>query len=160
MFLSRKPILAAVLILAAGGGPAALSATSASASTGTPAKARGSGSLTLAGPGGHSRTRRGAASCRIVRGHYLATITSPRARHRMVARLVVAKYSGPGSYTASARLVRFHGRGFRGHVLRDVPVTITTTGGSMRYTKALGGKRGRARTGKTMSASATWTCAA
>ena len=160
MFSTRKPVVLAALALAAGAGPAAVLATSASASTGAPAKAKGSGSLTLVGRSGHSRTRTGVVSCRIARGHYLATTVSRRPRHRMVARLVIAKYSGPGSYTASVRLVRFHAGAFRGHLLRDVPVTITSTGGSFHYARTLGGKPGRARAGKTISATGSWTCAA
>jgi hypothetical protein len=160
MSLITKPaLLAACAALAAGGGSAAVLATSAGASPVTPAGgAAGTGTVTLTGPAGHSHTRTGAVTCKTVNGRYVLRNVD-RFRHgRRVLRLVVPHYTGPGAYTGRVMILRRHGAAFRGRDLRRVPVNITSTGGSFTYTKTLTGKRHHALAGKTVSVKASWTC--
>jgi hypothetical protein len=165
MSIARKPAaLAACLALAAGGGGAAVLTASAGAST-VPSSAttahkshadvhKGTGSFTVTGPKGKTRTRNDVKlSCRVVKGRYV--VSSGGKRHRL--RLIVKDYKGAGSYTATALVTRHTSSGTSRHHYK-VPVTLTATGGSATYSRTLSGKRDAALKGKTISASASWTC--
>lgn len=164
MSLSRKRALGAALAAAVGVAPVALLVSSASASTPrsvhTHAHANGSGTITLVGPQGKSHTRSGAVSCRVVHGRYVVRTVGGRAGRGMRARLVIGRYAGPGTYTGRVRITQTRGARFHGRILRDVPVTVTSTGGSFKYSKTLSGKHNAALAGKTVSVSASWTCSA
>lgn len=162
MFESRRRVLAAAVAVAAVGvAPAALLAGSASASTPRRTGANGTGTVTLVGPAGHSHTMSGAVSCRVVGSRYVVSTGGGRRRgHGLRVRLVIPKYTGAGSYTGRLRIVHVRRARFRGRVLRDVPVTVTSTGGSFKYSRTLTGKHHKALAGKTISVSGSWTCAA
>ena len=163
---SRRWALGAAAAVAVGVAPAALLVSSASASTPRSvhahahAHANGSGTITLVGPQGKSHTRTGAVSCRVVHGRYIVRTAGGRPGRGMRVRLVIGKYTGPGTYTGRVRVTQMHGARFHGRILRDVPVTVTSTGGSFKYSKTLSGKHNAALAGKTVSVSASWTCAA
>jgi hypothetical protein len=146
--------------VAVGVAPVALLVSSASASTPRSPHANGTGTMTLVGAAGKSHTRSGAVSCRVVNGRYVVRMLAGRRRHGMRVRLVIGKYTGAGSYTGRVRVTHMRGARFRGRVLRDVPVTVTSTGGSFKYAKTLSGKHNPALAGKTVSVTGSWTCTA
>ena len=166
MSLSRRRALGAALAVAVGVAPVALLVSSASASTPRSmhahahTHANGSGTITLVGPQGKSHTRSGAVSCRVAHGRYVVRTVGGRPGRGMRLRLVVGRYAGPGTYTGRVRITQTRGARFHGRILRDVPVTITSTGGSFKYSKTLSGKHNQALAGKTVSVSASWTCSA
>ncbi len=160
---SRRWALGAAAAVAVGVAPAALLVSSASASTPRSphahSRANGSGTITLVGPNGKSHTRSGAVSCRVVNGRYVVRTAGGRPGRGLRVRLVIGKYTGAGTYSGRVRVTQMHGARFRGRVLRAVPVTVTSTGGSFKYAKTLSGKHNAALAGKTVSVSASWTCA-
>jgi len=161
MSITRKPaVIATCAALAAAGGGAATIASSAGASTVGSGAASGTGTIVVTGPAGKTHTRTGAVTCKAVGGRYVVRAVSRRAHVRRVLRLIVRRYTGPGSYTGIAVLVHRHGGAFRGRVLKSVPVTITSTGGSFSYSRTLSGRRHPALKGKTIGVKASWTCSA
>lgn len=163
MSFSPKPaLIAACLALAAGGGGAALLATTAGASTVTTTSTStstgtGTATVSVTGPAGKTHTRTLAVSCTTAKGRYVVRSVTKHGRRSLRLRLAVRDYSGAGSYTGTAMITRRSANGFSRHHFK-VPVTLTSTGGSVSVTKTLSGKRNPANAGKTISATAHWTC--
>lgn len=160
---TKPALLVACAALAAGGGTAAVLATTAGASTvSTPSPAlstgTGTGTVAVTGPAGKTHSRTGTVSCKTVNGRYVVANVTRLAHGRRVLRVIVPHYTGPGAYTGRVVLLRRHGGAFRGRDLRRVPVTITSTGGSFTYAKTLSGKRHHALAGKTVRVQASWSC--
>ncbi|MGC9221054.1 MAG: hypothetical protein ACP5H2_06840 [Solirubrobacteraceae bacterium] len=160
MSLSHRRALGAAAALAVGVAPVALLVSSASASTPRSAHANGNGTITLVGPNSKSHTKAGAVSCRVVNGRYVMRTVGGRPGQGMRIRLVIGNYTGAGAYTGRVRVTQVHGARFHGRILRGVPVTVTSSGGSVQYSKTLSGKHNQALAGKTVSVSASWTCSA
>jgi hypothetical protein len=147
---SRPATVAACLTLAAGGAGALGNAANAAASP----VHRGTGSFTVTGPKGRTRSRSDVKlTCRAVDGRYV--VSAGGMHHRV--RLVVKDYTGAGAYTATVVISRHSATGSSRHRYA-VPVTLTATGGSATYSRTLTGKHHAALKGKTISASASWTC--
>lgn len=167
MSLSPRPAaVAACLALAAGGGGAAVLATSAGASTvAHPATSAshvsgqsGTGSVTITGPKGKTHTRTVPVSCKVVKGHYVMVAGKTHAKRGSDLRLTVKDYSGAGDASASVLVIRHSHGSFSGHRYAKVPVTLTGDGGSFTFSKTLSGKKDSALKGKTIGVSASWTC--
>ena len=160
MLKTKGGRLAAVGLFAAvaAGGTASLAAAtsgSGSALTGT-----GTVMVKVTRPNGQSRTRpQRHVSCRVSGGDYVLRFVRARgvAPRRGSASLTVGGYHGPGSYTGTLRVV------VRGPFLRlsktvQLPVTLNSNGGEATMTRTLRGKVHPALKGKTISATASWTC--
>ena len=147
---------AGVLAAVAAGGAASIAAAT-SGSGGSPS---GSGTVTVkvTRPDGTTRTRpRHQVACSVKGGDYMLRFERGRARRHNVATLAVSGYHGPGSYQGTLRVIA------RGPFLRlsrtiHLPVTITDSGGQATVSRTLPGKIHPTLKGKTVSATASWTC--
>jgi hypothetical protein len=146
----------AVSIAAASSGPGNTTAGSgASASTGT-------GTVTLSVTGLRGKTHTGRTRpvrCSLAGGRYTLVVGARRAARRARVTLIVPSYHGAGSYTGTLAL--------RARVLLtrlqrtlSVPVTLTSTGGTVTITRTLPGTVHPKLRGKTVSATASWSCTA
>lgn len=161
--ITRGRLAAAGLLAAlAAGGTASVAAATGGSSGSTPA---GSGSVTVkvTRPNGTTHTRpQRLVVCSTTGGTYVLRFgrrVGAAGRHRAFgsASLMVSGYHGPGSYTGTLRVV------VRGPFLRlyktiKLPVTLTSSGGQATFSRTLPGTAHPALKGKTVSASATWTC--
>jgi hypothetical protein len=160
MSITRRPALiaACVALLAGGGGAAALAATAGASTAGT-GSPTGTATVSVTGPAGKTHTRTPKVSCAV--SGELYTVTShkqgKRDRRSETTTLTVADYSGPGSYDATVVITRRTPSSFRERHF-TIPVMLTSDGGSVSYSKTFSGKRHKALAGKTVSASANWTC--
>ncbi len=153
----RTTAVTATALLLGGGGAAALASTGGTTAPRSSGADTGAVQLTVTAPSGQTVTRPArAVSCKVKDGTY---VLRGGAGHRAGARLTVASYTGPGSYTATLRLVA---RTLLGRMSKtvQVPVTLTSTGGTATVTRTLSGKRDAALKGKTMTVTANWTCTA
>jgi hypothetical protein len=146
----------AVSIAAASSGPGnTTTGSGASASTGT-----GTVTLSVTGPRGKTHTgRTRPVRCRVAGGRYMLVVGARRAARRARVTLIVPSYHGAGSYTGTLAL--------RARVLLTrlqrtltVPVTLTSTGGTATLTRTLPGTVHPKLRGKTVSATASWSCTA
>jgi hypothetical protein len=146
----------AVSIAAASSGPGSgTTGSGASASAGT-----GTVTLSVTGPLGKTHTgRTRPVRCSVAGGRYVLVVGARRVARRARVTLVVPSYHGAGSYTGTLRL--------RARVLLTrlqrtltVPVTLTSTGGTVTVTRTLPGTVHPKLRGKTISATASWSCTA
>lgn len=155
-FRKHKALTGMVALLAAGGGA---SVALASGSSGTAAPGSGSLVVTVTGPNGQTHVRPvRSIRCSVVGGTYV--LRAARAgRARLVSeRLMVPGYAGAGSYTARLDVV-VRGPFTRLRGERQVPVTLSGTGGSLTVTRTLPGRVYAQLAGKTVTLTANWTCA-
>jgi len=146
----------AVSIAAASSGPGnTTTGSGASASTGT-----GTVTLSVTGPRGKTHTgRTRPVRCSVAGGRYTLVVGARRVARRARVTLIVPSYHGAGSYTGTLAL--------RARVLLTrlqrtltVPVTLTSTGGTVTVTRTLPGTVHPKLRGKTVSATASWSCTA
>jgi len=152
----------AVAAVAAGGTASIAAATSGG--SGSTSSGTGTVTVKVTGPNGKTRTRpQRTVACSTTGGNYVLrfarrTNALARGRGRFAgASLTVSDYHGPGSYTGTLRVVA------RGPFLRlyktiKLPVSLTSTGGQATLTRTLPGTVHPALKGKTISATANWTC--
>jgi hypothetical protein len=147
---------AAVAVLGAGGAVSIASASSGSSSTAN--ATTGSLTVTVTGPRGKTHTRpTRQVRCAITNGDYVLTIGGRHRLRRGRATLSVPSYNGAGSYTGSLTIrVRALFTSLSKTV--SVPVTMTSSGGSVTVSRTLPGKIHPSLRGKTVSATAAWTC--
>jgi hypothetical protein len=173
MKLGKPALIAATAGLVLGGGSAAAIAATGNGSSTSAAKSakaptievpvtgtRGTGSLTVTGPKGKTRALKNVhVACAATGGTYVVREDVTRGRSVRGITLVVPGYRGAGSYNATAVMHRQAGKQGAGKALQ-VPVTLTSDGGSATVTKTLSGKKDSSLKGKTVKLSASWTCTA
>jgi hypothetical protein len=145
---------AAVLALAGATTGTALAATSASG---------GSVKVTLTSPRAYEGPARAAnITCTQTRGVYVVRFarTARRGAAVVTGALTIADYSGPGSYTGRLTVGRTSPRGSAQATPKVVPVSITDTGGEAAFSRTLTGARHPRLTGKVVTGTVDWTCAA
>jgi hypothetical protein len=158
---SRKWLAVGTLTtaLAAGGAVSIATASSGSSSaTGNAATGTGTIALKVTGPKGHTHTgRTRSVRCTVKNGQYVLGIGGRRRAGRSRVTLIVPSYHGAGGYTGQLKL---RARVLVAQLQRtlSVPVTLTSDGGSMTVTRTLTGRVHPQLNGKTVSASASWTC--
>jgi hypothetical protein len=144
---------AAVAVLGAGG---AVSIASASGGSTPGSTATGTLTVTVTRPNGTTHTRPARqVRCAVTNGAYVLYIGGRHGRGHV--KLTVSSYNGAGSYTGSLT-VRVHALFTSLSKTISVPVTITSSGGSATKSWTLSGKRHPSLRGKTVSATASWTC--
>lgn len=72
--------------------------------------------------------------------------------------LRIPVYTGPGDYIASVAMTVRGSAGSGAGTLRSVPVTITETGGTAKFSRALSGARAPKLAGKVFAGTVQWTC--
>jgi len=157
---SRRALLAtgaAVAAVAAGGAVSIASASSGSTPSTTGGNA-GTLRVTVTRPDGQTRTRPArSVRCTVAGGDYVLRAGRALAGRRAAATLTVPGYHGAGSYTGSLHvIVRTLFMRFDRTV--SLPVTLTDTGGSVTVSRTLPGTFHPQLKGKTVSATAVWTC--
>jgi hypothetical protein len=152
--LGAAGLLAAVVA----GGTASIAAATGGSGSGATTAGSGTVSVTVTRPNGQTRTRpTRPVTCSTTGGDYVLRFGKVAGRRRGSATITVSGYHGSGSYTGKLRV------SVRGPLLRlyktvELPVTLTSTGGHATMTRTLPGTVHPALKGKTVSATADWTC--
>ncbi len=164
---SKGALLASVLAVAVAGGGASIAAaaggSSGSAGSGaTTAGSAGTGTatVTVTRPDAKTHTRPAReVRCTLLGGAYVLRSVGHRGRRVGAETLTVPGYHGAGSYTGTVNVV-LHGPFLQLHATREVPVTMTDSGGSVTVSRTLPGRLHPQLRGKTVSETVAWTCTA
>jgi hypothetical protein len=162
--ITRGRLAAAGLLAAVAAGGTASIAAATSGGSGSTTTGMGTVAVKVTRPNGKTRTRpQHPVGCSTNGGNYVLRFARranapTRKRGRAAGTtLTVSGYHGPGSYTGTLRVV------VRGPFLRlsrtiKLPVTLTSSGGQATLTRTLPGTVHPSLKGKTVSATASWTC--
>ncbi|MGO9974679.1 MAG: hypothetical protein ACLP01_18100 [Solirubrobacteraceae bacterium] len=162
---SKVALLASVLAVAGGGASIAAAAGGSSGSAGPGATtagsaATGTATVTVTRPDGKTHTRPAReVRCTLLNGAYVLRGVSHRGRRVGAETLTVPGYHEAGSYTGTVNAV-LHGPFLQLHATRQVPVTMTDSGGSVTVSRTLPGRLHPRLRGKTVSETVAWTCTA
>jgi hypothetical protein len=152
--LAAAGLLAAVVA----GGTASIAVATGGSGSGSTTGGSGTVTVTVTRPNGHTHTRPARpVTCSTAGGDYVLHFGKVAGKRHGSATLTVSAFHGPGSYTGTLR-VRVRGPFLRLYKTVKLPVSLTSTGGHATMTRTLPGTVHPSLKGKTVSATADWTC--
>lgn len=158
-FTSKRTRLATAGVLAAAAVAGTASIAAATGTASSTSSGHGTVTVKVTRPDGKTKTRPAhPVACSQNGGNYVLRFARRDGRRGGAATLTVSGYHGPGSYTGTLRVIA-RGPFLRLYKTLQLPVTITDTGGQATVSRTLPGTLHPALKGKTVSATANWTCA-